>query len=81
MTPSGSGSRPALAARVRAEVERRLDAQELAELLAVPVDREEREDVLSLVGWFRRRYPSPADRLAYVRRAYQRWTRSARKHG
>jgi hypothetical protein len=33
----------------------------------------EREEILSLVAWFRRRYPTPADRLAYVRRAYRRW--------
>ena len=28
------------------------------------------------IFWFRRRYPKPADRLAYVRRAHARWLRS-----
>ena len=33
----------------------------------------ERQETLSLIRWFRRRYPTPAERLAYVRRAYRRW--------
>ncbi len=31
---------------------------------------------MELVRWFRRRYPTAADRLAYVRRAYKRWATS-----
>lgn len=34
---------------------------------------EERQAVEELAGWFTRRYPAGADRLAYARRAYQRW--------
>ena len=40
---------------------------------AIPITDDERESVLALVRWFRRRYPTPAERLAYVRRAYARW--------
>ena len=43
----------------------------------VPIGAREREDVLSLVRWFRRRDPNPTDRLAYIRRAYGRWQRAS----
>ena len=36
----------------------------------------EEEESRSLIRWFRRRYPTPAERLAYARRAYRRWTAS-----
>ena len=60
-------------ARVKAVAERTLSADELTQALRQPVTESERAEVLSLVAWFRRRYPTPADRLAYVRRAYERW--------
>lgn len=41
-----------------------------------PITDAERDDVLALIRWFRRRYPTPAERLAYVRRAYARWQRT-----
>ncbi len=56
-----------------AEVNRVLTADEARRYLEAPVTAEEREAVLELVRWFRRRYPTPAERLAYVRRAYARW--------
>jgi hypothetical protein len=34
-----------------------------------------REEVLALMRWFTRWYPSGAARLAYVRQAYRRWRR------
>ena len=74
MTTPGP-SRP-LAARLREECERTLSADEVHAYLAVPISDRERDDTLSLVRWFRRRYPDPADRLAYVRRAYARWRRA-----
>ena len=61
--------------RLRAWSERRLTAEEARTWLSVPIGEDERADVLSLVTWFRRRYPTPAERLAYVRRAYARWQR------
>ena len=59
--------------RLRAISERQLTAEEAEAYLSVPMSDEEREDVLSLVRWFCRRYPTGAERLAYVRRAYARW--------
>ena len=67
---------PAALARVRALSERVLDAEEFRSLLAVPISEAEAEEARSLIRWFRRRYPTPAERLAYTRRAYRRWTRS-----
>lgn len=64
---------PEVAARIRSLTERRLSPEEVKAALGVPIGAEEREGILSLVAWFRRRYPTPADRLAYVRRAYRRW--------
>jgi hypothetical protein len=61
------------AGEVLREVERRLDAAEARAYLARPISGAERQDVLALVAWFRRRYPTPASRLAYVRRACARW--------
>ena len=60
-------------ARLRALAERTLSVEEWNARLAVPITAEEHENTMELVRWFRRRYPTPADRLAYVRRAYKRW--------
>lgn len=60
--------------RARAIAERRLTPQEIAAAMAAPLEEEERQRILALVEWFCRRYPTPGDRLAYVRRAYGRWT-------
>ena len=56
--------------------DRRLDASEARAYLDAPVTDAERDEVLALVHWFKRRYPTPLDRLAYVRRAYARWQRT-----
>ena len=63
------------AALVREWSERLVSADEVREALERPIDPEEREELMSLVRWFTRRYPTGADRLAYVRQAYERWTR------
>ena len=49
--------------------------------LDVPITAAERENVLTLVRWFRARYVTPADRLAYVRRAYARWLKTTARAG
>ncbi len=73
MTPRWpTPSRDALA-RIRALAERRLEAEEVRAALAVPLGEAELEESRSLIRWFRRRYATPAERLAYVRRAYRRW--------
>jgi len=60
--------------RLSALVERELTAGEVREALATPLSDSERDESLSLIRWFRRRYPTPGERLAYVRRAYRRWS-------
>jgi hypothetical protein len=57
-------------------IDRRVSVAELRQALERPLGEDEREDVLSLARWFRRRYPSGAERLAYVRQAYARWRRT-----
>jgi hypothetical protein len=64
---------PAALARVRALSERRLSPEEVRAALAQPLGEAEEEESRSLIRWFRRRYPTPAERLAYGRRAYRRW--------
>jgi hypothetical protein len=67
-------------AAVAAEVDRRVTPEEAAAYLATPISDAEREGVLDLVRWFTRRYPTGADRLAYVRRAYRRWQSGLGSH-
>lgn len=54
--------------------ERQVSADELRQALAVPLSDSEREEILALARWFRRRYRTGAERLAYARQAYARWT-------
>ena len=68
-SPSG----PDVVARLRSIAERQLSPDEVRAALALPLGAAEEEDSRSLIRWFRRRYPTPAERLAYVRRAYRRW--------
>jgi hypothetical protein len=58
------------------EDDRRVTPEELGAELERPIGPGERDDVLSLVGWFTTRYATPEARLSYVRRAYARWTAS-----
>jgi hypothetical protein len=68
--------RPGTRARLRALAERQLSAGEVAEALARPIDDEERAEIRALIAWFRGRYPTPLERLAYARSAYRRWRAS-----
>lgn len=56
--------------------DRTLEPAEARAYLDAPVTDAERNEVLALVRWFERRYPTPAERLAYVRRTYARWQRT-----
>jgi hypothetical protein len=60
--------------RLLALAQRQLTDDEVREALATPLSDSEREESLSLIRWFRRRYPTPGERLAYARRAYRRWS-------
>ncbi len=71
-TPSLS---PEARARFAALANRRLTDEEWRAQSEIPLSPEEIEHTLSLVRWFRTRYPDPMSRLAYARRAYARWTR------
>lgn len=71
----------ALRARLAAEGERELTLEEARRYLDTPIDEDERSAVLELARWFCRRYPTPAERLAYVRRAYRRWASSRGEPG
>lgn len=64
---------PAALEAVRALAERQLSPEEIRAALARPLGQAEEEESRALIGWFRRRYPTPAERLTYARRAYRRW--------
>jgi hypothetical protein len=64
------------AEHVRELIERRVSAEELRLALQHPISDDERSEILALVRWFMRRYPTGAERLAYVRQAYARWKRN-----
>ena len=61
--------------RIRALTERRVTIGEVRSAVHDPISATEREDVAALVRWFTTRYPTPLERLAYVRRACARWQR------
>ena len=66
-----------LSAEDRAELEawenRKLSAEEFAARVAAPWTDQEREDFAALVGWFNRRYPTPAARLRATRDLIWQW--------
>ena len=64
---------PELVSELRALSDRRLSPEEFDAYVRAPVSDFEREQREELVAWFLRRYPTPAERLAYARRAYARW--------
>ena len=74
---------PELRRRLLAEADRQLSPTDAQAYLDTPISGAEREDVLALRRWFTARYPTAAERLAYVRRAYSRWTghRSSANNG
>jgi hypothetical protein len=53
---------------------RRLTLEEFQAYVDAPVSEAEQQEALRLIRWFTKRYPTPAERLAYVRRSYARWT-------
>lgn len=61
-------------ARLKAINDRTLSPAEWKARMSLAVTSEEHEQDRELIRWFRRRYTTPADRLAYARRAYARWT-------
>jgi hypothetical protein len=68
---------PETRAKLAALADRQLSEEKWRTQMAIPLSPEEIENTLALVRWFRRRYPDVASRLAYARRAYKRWHRTA----
>ena len=58
--------------------ERVLAADAFDAYVNAPVSEDEREEAVRLIRWFSKRYRTPAQRLAYVRRAYARWAQPNR---
>lgn len=48
-------------------------------LAAALADEEQIQANAELCRWFRRRYPTAAERLAYARRKYAEWTRPSER--
>ena len=63
---------PEVLAEARAIAERVLSVAELEAYLQTPMSDEERADIADAIRWFTTRYPTPAARLAYNRRAMAR---------
>ena len=59
--------------------DRRLTPEEFQAYVDAPVSEAERQEALRLIRWFKTRYPTPADRLAYAQRSYARWTTHRRR--
>ncbi len=59
-------------------LERVLPPAEFERRIRAPLSDEELEETAALVQWFTRRYPTAAERFAYVRRAWRQWTRPTR---
>jgi len=72
---NGEIGRPTTRAAIHQLIDAPLSASDARAYRNKPISEAERDEVLSLVRWFRRRYPTGADRLAYVRHAFRRWRR------
>ena len=59
-------------ALARAHAERVLSPEAFAEALGAPISDAEMAEHRALIRWFVTRYPTPAQRLAYARRASAR---------
>lgn len=64
-----------MSARLAREIDRIVTPEEARRYLEAPVTDAERAEVRGLCQWFTRRYPTPAEQLAYVREAFARWRR------
>jgi hypothetical protein len=65
--------------RIRSLAERRLSAAEFDAYVHAPMSADEREELLSLIRWFKRRYPTVGDRLRAGRRAALRAEKLGRR--
>jgi len=70
---------PKAIARAKRLAEEPLALDEYRRRASIPISDAERAEIVALIRWFRSRYPTAQDRLAYVRRAYARWTRASHR--
>jgi len=63
-------------ARLKAMYDAPMDVAEFVRCAAAPLTAEEIAETRELINWFTQRYPTGAERLAYARRAWERWSRS-----
>lgn len=68
---------PEQLASLEAWENRKLTAEEFEARVNAPWTDHERESFRELVAWFRRRYPTPRERLAATRALAAQWKRSA----
>jgi hypothetical protein len=61
--------------RVRELANRKLTLEEWNAYVNQPPTADEQREIDELLAWFARRYPTPAERLRYARRAYERWAK------
>ena len=57
--------------RIREDSERKLSPEEFEAYVSAPMSDAEREEILALVSWFTRRYPTVGERLAYARQVFE----------
>ena len=50
---------------------RELSREEFDAWVNAPMSDDEREEIESLIDWFTRRFPTPAERMASARRSYK----------
>lgn len=62
---------------VRRLADRRLTADEVRAGLAARLDPAGIDEACDLIRWFRRRYPTARERLAFARHMYAQWTGTA----
>lgn len=62
--------------RIRELADRRLSAEEFDARVAAPLGDQERAAMRQLIEWFRRRYPTPHERLRSARRLWRDWARN-----
>ena len=75
MTTPLAAPSPETVAYLRELAERPLSPEEYEARAKRTIEPEELEEVISLISWFSRRYPTVKERLDYVRHATARWTR------
>ena len=74
--------RPAVDSAIEALWNEPLEETDFARRLRLALaelDGEEYENLISLIRWFQRRYPTPASRLAYARRKAKEECRPSRR--